>query len=650
MEGQTLSHYRVLEKLGGGGMGVVYKALDTKLNRHVALKFLPPELTRDDDARERFMREAQAASALDHPNICTIHEIDSTPDGQLFIAMGYYEGETLKKRIERGPLPVEKALDIAVQMAQGLAEAHAADIVHRDIKPANVMITKSGLVKIVDFGIAKLLGVTGPTQTGTTLGTVSYMSPEQIAGEDADQQSDVWSLGAVLYEMLTGQPAFKGENQWAVMNAISNRDPDPPSSLSPEVPPEVQAVVLQALKKPKETRYVSASAFEAAARASQRTGSGSSSPRAAFSLRLAVPALVVAIALGIWGVVSVIQGGDAQHAREQLIPQILQLIDQDAYVEAFALAEEAEQHIPNDPTLVAAWEQIAIVSSIVTEPAGSDIYIKSYADANAGWELLGQSPVVSLRLPLGHAVQLRVEKAGYESRLLATGVPGFFFRTDETPVIDLLGVGQVPPDMVLVPGGDYRLRITGFNEGARANLAPFLVDRHEVTNAEFKEFVDAGGYAQSSYWDGLEVVKDGQRLSWEQAMAEFVDSSGRPGPAAWELGDYLDGQANYPVTGVSWYEAVAYNKFRDKELPTIYHWARAALPPHDNALPLAASMVPVSNFDGGGPAAVGSYASMGPYGTFDTAGNVKEWCWNASSDDRWIMGGADHRGGGKLDH
>ena len=170
MEGQTLSHYRVLEKLGGGGMGVVYKALDTKLNRHVALKFLPPELTRDDDARERFMLEAQAASALDHPNICTIYEFDTTPEDQMFIAMGYYEGETLKQGIAQGPLPIEEALDIAIQIAQGLSEAHAADIIHRDIKPANVMLTKNGLMKIVDFGIAKLLGVTGPTETGSTVG------------------------------------------------------------------------------------------------------------------------------------------------------------------------------------------------------------------------------------------------------------------------------------------------------------------------------------------------------------------------------------------------------------------------------------------------------------------------------------------------
>ena len=173
MEGQLVSHYRILERLGGGGMGVVYKAQDERLKRLVALKFLPPDLTRDDEARQRFMQEAQAASALDHPNICTIHEIDTMPDGRLFLAMACYEGETLKRRIERGPLPFDEAIAIAAQIAQGLAKAHAAGIVHRDIKPANLIVTTDGTVKIVDFGIAKLSGATELTRTGVSLGTMA---------------------------------------------------------------------------------------------------------------------------------------------------------------------------------------------------------------------------------------------------------------------------------------------------------------------------------------------------------------------------------------------------------------------------------------------------------------------------------------------
>jgi serine/threonine protein kinase len=199
MIGKTISHYKILEKLGEGGMGVVYKAEDLKLKRTVALKFLSPELTRDTEANERFIQEAQAASALDHPNICTIHQIDETEEGQLFIVMTYYEGETLKKKIERARLELEKSIDIAVQVAQGLAIAHEKGIIHRDIKPANIMITESDEVKILDFGLAKLTGTKiRLTITGKTLGTVAYMSPEQAQNLPVDCRTDIWSSGAVL--------------------------------------------------------------------------------------------------------------------------------------------------------------------------------------------------------------------------------------------------------------------------------------------------------------------------------------------------------------------------------------------------------------------------------------------------------------------
>jgi serine/threonine protein kinase/Tfp pilus assembly protein PilF len=258
MLGKTISHYKILEKLGAGGMGVVYKAEDTKLGRTVALKFLPPELTRDDEAKNRFIHEARAASALQHHNICTIHEIDETPEGQLFIAMDCYQGETLKDKIARGPLPVEEAVDIAGQVAAGLSKAHEAGMIHRDIKPANIMVTKDGEVKILDFGLAKLSGQTQHTKTGTTLGTVAYMSPEQARGASMDHRTDIWSFGVVLYEMLAGTPPFRGEYDQAVMFSVMNDEPQPVANVRPETPDAIGRIIEKCLEKDPRNRYGSA--------------------------------------------------------------------------------------------------------------------------------------------------------------------------------------------------------------------------------------------------------------------------------------------------------------------------------------------------------------------------------------------------------
>ncbi len=265
MIGQTISHYKILAKLGGGGMGVVYKAEDTKLRRLVALKFLPPELTRDEEAKERFVQEAQTASALDHPNICTIYEIDEIPitlsfpsveeAGQLFIAMAYYDGETLKAQVARGKLQVANVIDIAVQMAQGLAKAHQHGIVHRDIKSANVMVTSEGVVKIIDFGLSKLAGTKSLTKPGTTLGTPAYMSPEQASEVEVDHRTDIWSLGVVMYEMATGQLPFREENELALVYSIVNEKPAPMTTLRPDLPIELERIVDKAMQEDRRKRY-----------------------------------------------------------------------------------------------------------------------------------------------------------------------------------------------------------------------------------------------------------------------------------------------------------------------------------------------------------------------------------------------------------
>ena len=251
MIGKKVLQYKILEKSGGGGMGVVYKARDEKLDRIVALKFLPPHLLADEEAEKRFMTEAKSASSLDHPNICTIYDINKTEDDQLFIAMAFYEGETLKKKINRGPLDLDDAVNIALQIAAGLERAHKSGIVHRDVKPANIMITKFGEVKIVDFGLAKSKASAGVTKFGSTVGTAAYMSPEQTRGETIDQRTDIWALGIIIYEMITGSSPFKGEYEQAIIYSILN---DPLSEIS-GIPEELNQIIKKSTAKDPADRY-----------------------------------------------------------------------------------------------------------------------------------------------------------------------------------------------------------------------------------------------------------------------------------------------------------------------------------------------------------------------------------------------------------
>jgi len=251
MIGKTISHYKIIELIGGGGMGVVYKAEDISLQRIVALKFLPPVFSTDQTARQRFVYEARAASSLDHPNICTIFEIDETQDGQSFIAMAYYDGESLKEKIDRGALEPAQVVNISVQILHGLERAHEAGIVHRDIKPANIMITGRGEAKILDFGLAKLADQSVLTQSGSIVGTMGYISPEQILGKKADLKSDIWACGVVMYEMLTGSKPFSGEFEQAVMYSILNEEP----AAVDKLPGGFEKIIMRCLDKSPDKRY-----------------------------------------------------------------------------------------------------------------------------------------------------------------------------------------------------------------------------------------------------------------------------------------------------------------------------------------------------------------------------------------------------------
>ena len=258
MIGKTISHYEILSELGRGGMGVVYKARDLDLERTVAIKFLPQHLSGDEEARRRFLHEARAASAHDHANIGVIHEVGRTDDGQTFIVMAYYEGETLRERIDRGGLTVDETLEIVSQVASGLARAHENGIVHRDIKPSNIIITRDREVKIIDFGLAKLTDRTKLTREGSTLGTAAYMNPEQATGTELDARSDIFSLGTILYEMLSGERPFRGEHEAALLYSIVHEEPKPLPGGVTEASPGLQEMVDRALAKDVEKRFQSA--------------------------------------------------------------------------------------------------------------------------------------------------------------------------------------------------------------------------------------------------------------------------------------------------------------------------------------------------------------------------------------------------------
>ncbi len=301
--GRKVSHYEVDEVLGAGGMGVVYRATDTRLGRAAALKFLPPRWGLDAAFKRRFLREARAAAALDHPHVCAIYEVGETEEGQLFIAMALYRGETVKDRIARGPLAIEEALDLARQAADGLAAAHRARLVHRDIKPANLMVTEEGTLKILDFGLAKT-AESALTEPDVRLGTPAYMSPEQARGDVVDTCTDVWSLGVVLYEMLTGRRPIRGGNDAAVLDAIRRAEPQPPSDLRPDLPPDMERLVLSLLSKDPQARRAGTAplseALGAALTAHSRTGGWRLAAHRRYPWLLGgVAAAALALALGL---------------------------------------------------------------------------------------------------------------------------------------------------------------------------------------------------------------------------------------------------------------------------------------------------------------------------------------------------------------
>jgi eukaryotic-like serine/threonine-protein kinase len=668
MIGKTLAHYEISSKLGEGGMGVVYLGHDTSLDRRVAIKLLPESLMQDETARKRFVREARSLAALEHPYICSIHDVGEA-EGRSFIVMEYLEGQTLRDRLAQGTVPLKQAMQWTVEIAEALAVAHEKGIIHRDLKPANIMLLHTGHAKVMDFGLAKQVpllpesGVqertltAGLTREGVTVGTIPYMSPEQVQGKTVDFRSDLFSFGIVIYEMLTGVNPFKRDSGFDTAEAILKEIPAPISKYRDDKPQSLVALINKLLAKDPKDRYQQArEVANNLQRAIDETfGQQIVATRPPFA-RLGkalkkpvylIPLILILAAAAYFSVQGVRSYQKAKWAREKLLPEIEQLVQNVPYTgegpnswAAYELATQAEQYIPDDPLLQRLMQGICGKVKLSSNPSGARAYAKAYADTGPHWRYLGQTPADSVRLPLGFS-RIKLEKKGFRTVIDIAWVSTFTSDTLPLPYT-LPKAGSMLEDMELAPeasnwyvnpAAPTALHMPGFEHLAGESVGDFMMDRHEVANKDFKRFVDGGGYENQQYWK-YPFVKEGKTLSWKDAMALFIDKYGRPGPATWEGGECPEGQDDYPVAGVSWYEAAAYAEFVGKRLPTIYHWDRAAFTYASPAI------VPLGNFSGKGPRPVGSSQSMNRFGIYDLAGNVREWCFNESTrrGQRFILG------------
>ncbi|HUP45564.1 MAG TPA: protein kinase [Thermoanaerobaculia bacterium] len=627
--------YEILDQVGKGGFGEVWKARDKTLGRLVAIKRVLGSATTDSGVRERLRREALSASALKHANICTVYDL-ITAGGDYFLVMEYLEGQTVHEQLASRPLPVERAVSVAAQVADALAEAHRSGIIHRDIKSSNIIVTPAGQAKVLDFGLAKQLErpavVSGKatemllTREGTTVGTLHYMSPEQLLGETVDPRTDVFSLGVVLCEMLTGRLPFTGSSAIAVADAILHREPAVGDES--QIPAPLRAIIAKALAKDRNQRYASAGELAADLRdlTAARTRPANWRVVAATAAALVIVAVVAA---GWWWK----QSEPERWARHEAAPEIDRLFGRDDYANAFRLTKKLQSIMPDHPELPRLFAQVSIPASINSTPAGAAIYWKRYDEPEQQWEYLGTTPLKNIPFPRGLYLQIEGRKEGHVTAHRLWPVIGAS-AVSRGLDIELLPAANAQPGMVLIPAAEkFTLSVPGLDHLPSVNVPAFFIDQYEVTNAQFKAFVDGGGYEKEEYWREPFIVER-KTISWREAMKKFVDATGNAGPAMWELGTFPRGDDLLPVGGVSWYEASAYALFAGKRLPALHQWNRAALPQ------ASAVVTPVSNFSGRGPEAVNSGRAMNGHGTFNMAGNVKEWCsTETESGKRFIVGG-----------
>ena len=609
-------------------MATVHFARDVKHGRTVAIKVLRPDLAQAVGS-ERFLREINIAAQLQSPHILPM--LDSgEADGLLYYVMPFIDGDSLRSRIvKQGALPPSEAMRLLRDVVDGLAHAHRHQVVHRDIKPDNVMIADRHAM-VMDFGVAKAMsdatGTTGLTSIGISLGTPAYMAPEQAAADPfIDHRADIYSVGVLAYEMLAGKPPFAGTPQ-AILSAQIAQAPPPLQQLKPDVPPAIAQIVMKCLAKEPAKRYQTAdellNAIESLVTPSGAAVSSNETPARRTRKQVArVGALLAILTVAFIGMGRVRKD---RWVHKTALPELRRLIEAAENDSAFDMARQIQDVAPNDSTLNALWPSFSTKVVINTNPEGVAVYRASMADTSR-WYLVGTTPTDSVRVPRRTGL-FRFEKPGFRTvySLLNIQFPSVPLDANDAP----------HPEMVRVVGGLTRAFLVGSDGAIPVQLGEYRIDRFEVSNAQYKAFVDSGGYTDRRWWEHPFVDENGRTISFDAAMARFVDGTGRPGPATWQAGTFPSGQGNMPVGGVSWYEAAAFAKFAGKSLPTIYHWARVA------TVQFARFVVPLGNLEGNGPQPIGTPRGISLFGVSDLAGNVREWCVNdAGRGQRFILGG-----------
>lgn len=631
--GDHLGRYAIIEQIGAGGMGVVYRAHDTKLDRIVAVKVLTAGVLTGETARSHFQREALALARLNHPHIAALYDVGEQ-DGTDYIVMECVNGQSLRAALESGPFSPEKAARVTLQVAEALEEAHEQGVVHRDLKPANVMITSKGNVKVLDFGVAKLLAGTGSMQTSTEttglVGTPLYMSPEQALGKSVDRRTDIWSLGAIYYELLTGQPPFRGDSAMAVLHAVIAEPLQPVRQIRRDVPEQAGRIVNRAMQKEPARRYSTAAemARDVSAYLAATAAPVGSHGRPAMRFWQVMSSLlfVLLLAAGFVSWWAYRRASERRWAREDAIPQFQKLMEARRPLVAFQVLQTAEKYLPGDAGLRRVRDDNTEKTTITSDPSGADVTIQDYLTQNGPAVDLGTTPLKDVMIPKGY-FRWTITKAGLGKMVVAP-------ETSRTMNFPLARAQAAPPEMVYVAGGYWTFYVSFIGWVGPYTFPPYYVDRYEVTNREYQKFVDQGGYENPKYWPAV-FHKDGGTMNWSQAMQLFRDATGRPGPSTWVGGHYPEGKGDFAVSGISWYEAAAYAAFAGKSLPVLGQWYQAA------DFDVAEYTVDLSNLRSAGPTATGANQGLGPYGTYDMAGNVREWIANpVDGDVRFILGGS----------